>query len=154
VFGTGFEATDPPISHLVRGTEGRTLAEVWEGSPQAYLGTTVAGFPNLFLLIGPNTGNGHSSAFVVIEAQLEYVMRALEAMENARLKSIDVRPDRQAAWNRDVQEALAPTVWNAGGCSSYYHDRNGRNSAIYPWTTIDLRRRTRRFDLNDYEAVA
>ena len=153
IFGTGFHATDPPIAGRIRGRDGRTMAEVWDGSPQAYLGTTVSGFPNLFLMIGPNTGNGHTSAFVIIEAQAEYVVRALDAMERERLAGVDIRAERQEAYDAEVQGALAGTVWNAGGCQSWYQDDNGRNASIYPWTTIDLRRRTASFDLADYEVM-
>ena len=154
IFGTGFHVTDPPTAGRVRGRDGRTMAEVWEGSPQAYLGTAVNGFPNLFELIGPNTGNGHTSAIVLIEAQLEYAVGALRAMERENITSVEVRRDVQDAYNARVQEALAGTVWNSGGCSSYYLDRNGRNATIYPWTTIDLRRRTAQFDLAEYDTVA
>ncbi|MDX6573832.1 MAG: hypothetical protein QOC86_2988 [Gaiellales bacterium] len=152
IFGTGFHVTDIPIGKRVRDAEGRSLADVWQGSPRAYLGTTVAGFPNLFMLIGPNVGNGHTSAIVLIEAQLEYAIGALEAMRQRGYGSVAVRPDVQDAWNERVQAALAGTVWNSGGCQSYYLDRNGTNSTIYPWTTIDLRRRTSRFRLDEYVA--
>src|SRR3954453_8241559 len=150
IFGTGFHVTDPPIADRVRGTDGRSIADVWQGSPRAYLGTTVAGFPNFFLLIGPNLGNGHSSAIVLIEAQLGYILDALRTMRDGEPATVEVRRDVQAAYNERVQKALANTVWNAGGCKSYYLDRNGTNSTIYPWTTLDLRRRTSRFDANDY----
>jgi cation diffusion facilitator CzcD-associated flavoprotein CzcO len=150
IFGTGFHVTDPPIAGRVRGADGRSVADVWQGSPRAYLGTTVAGFPNYFTLIGPNTGNGHSSAIVLIEAQLDYVLDAMWTMRERRAATVEVRHDVQAAYNERVQKALANTVWNAGGCKSYYLDRNGSNSTIYPWTTIDLRRRTSRFDARDY----
>jgi cation diffusion facilitator CzcD-associated flavoprotein CzcO len=134
IFGTGFHVTDPPIAARVRGADG----------------TTVAGFPNYFILIGPNTGNGHSSAIVLIEAQLEYILDAMRTMRERRAATVEVRHDVQAAYNERVQKALANTVWNAGGCKSYYLDRNGSNSTIYPWTTIDLRRRTSKFDAKDY----
>jgi cyclohexanone monooxygenase len=150
IFGTGFHVTDPPIASRVHGTDGRSLAETWAGSPRAYLGTTVTGFPNFFQLIGPNLGNGHSSAIVLIEAQLKYVADAIHTMRRRGIASVDVRPDVQHAYNEKVQEALAGTVWNAGGCKSYYLDANGTNSTIYPWTTIYLRRRTARFDVGDY----
>jgi cyclohexanone monooxygenase len=150
IFGTGFHVTDPPISARVLGTDGRSVADVWQGSPRAYLGTTVAGFPNFFLLIGPNLGNGHSSAIVLIEAQLKYILDAMRTMREQRAATVEVRHDVQAAYNERVQKALATTVWNAGGCKSYYLDRNGTNSTIYPWTTLDLRRRTSRFDAKDY----
>jgi cation diffusion facilitator CzcD-associated flavoprotein CzcO len=150
IFGTGFHVTDPPIAERVRGADGRSMADTWQGSPRAYLGTTVAGFPNFFLLIGPNLGNGHSSAIVLIEAQLEYVLDAIRTMRREGASTVEVRADVQHAYNERIQKALATTVWNAGGCKSYYLDRNGTNSTIYPWTTIDLRRRTSRFRREDY----
>jgi cation diffusion facilitator CzcD-associated flavoprotein CzcO len=150
IFGTGFHVSDPPIAERVRGADGRSMADLWQGSPRAYLGTTIAGFPNFFLLIGPNLGNGHSSAIVLIEAQLEYILDAMRTMREQRAQTVEVRGDVQDAYNERVQKALAPTVWNAGGCKSYYLDRNGTNSTIYPWTTIDLRRRTARFRAKDY----
>jgi cation diffusion facilitator CzcD-associated flavoprotein CzcO len=154
IFGTGFHVTDMPIAARVKDAAGRSMADVWQGSPRAYLGTTVAGFPNLFMLIGPNVGNGHTSAIVLIEAQLEYAIGALKAMRERSLASLAVRQEVQQAWNERVQAALAGTVWNSGGCQSYYLDRNGTNSTIYPWTTIDLRRRTARFRLEDYKTAA
>jgi cyclohexanone monooxygenase len=150
IFGTGFHVTDPPIAGRMRGADGRTIAETWQGSPRGYLGTTVTGFPNFFLLIGPNVGNGHTSAIVLIEAQLRYILDALKAMRSRGAAAIEVREDVQAAYNEKVQAALAGTVWNAGGCASYYLDANGTNSTIYPWTTIDLRRRTARFNADEY----
>ena len=95
-------------------------------------------------------GNGHSSATVLIEAQAEYLVRALEAMRERGVASLEPRRAVQGRWNEEVQRALAGTVWNAGGCASYYLDRNGRNPSIYPWTTVDLRRRLRRFDPTAY----
>jgi cation diffusion facilitator CzcD-associated flavoprotein CzcO len=150
IFGTGFHVTDPPIAERVRGADGRSIADTWRGSPRAYLGTSVTGFPNFFLLIGPNLGNGHSSAIVLIEAQLGYILDALRTMRSRGAATVAVRADVQAAYNERVQSALAGTVWNAGGCKSYYLDKNGTNSTIYPWTTIDLRRRTARFKAGDY----
>jgi cyclohexanone monooxygenase len=150
IFGTGFHVTDPPIAERVRGSDGRSIADTWRGSPRAYLGTSVSGFPNFFLLIGPNVGNGHSSAIVLIEAQLTYIVDALRTMRSRAAGTVDVRPEVQVAYNERVQSALAGTVWNSGGCQSYYLDRNGTNSTIYPWTTIHLRRRTARFKADDY----
>src|SRR3954471_24939988 len=150
IFGTGFHVTDPPIAARVRGADGRSISDTWHGSPRAYLGTSVAGFPNFFLLIGPNLGNGHSSAIVLIEAQLKYILDAMRTMRSRGASTVDVRREVQVSYNERVQEALATTVWNAGGCKSYYLGRNGTNSTIYPWTTIDLRRRTARFNADDY----
>jgi cation diffusion facilitator CzcD-associated flavoprotein CzcO len=153
IFGTGFRLLDMPIAQLVRGGDGRTLAELWQGSPRGYLGTVVAGFPNLFVLLGPNLGNGHSSATVVMEDQTRYVVEALRTMDVQGLGSVDVREDVQREFNERVDARLAGSVWNAGGCASYYIDPNGRNSFMYPWSTMHYRRRTRRFDLDDYRVA-
>lgn len=153
IFGTGFKILDMPIAEIVRGRDGRTMAETWQGSPRGYLGTTVAGFPNLFVLLGPNLGNGHSSATVLLEQQMRYVVRALEAMDREGVVGVEVLDDVQRAFNADVDAALRGTVWNAGGCGSYYFDSTGRNSFMYPWSTLHHRRRTRRFDLAHYRAI-
>jgi cation diffusion facilitator CzcD-associated flavoprotein CzcO len=152
IFGTGFETTDSPIAKKIFDGQGRALESVWNGSPQAYLGTTVSGFPNLFILLGPNVAIGHSSAIFLIEAQLEYVMDALRNMAELDLSSVELRRDVQDAFNDEVQAALRGTVWNAGGCASYYIDRNGRNSGVWPWSTLHFRQRLSRFDLASYHA--
>jgi cation diffusion facilitator CzcD-associated flavoprotein CzcO len=149
ILGTGFTITELPIAERLRGRDGRTLAEVWDGSPTGYLGTVVAGFPNLFMVLGPNVGNGHTSATVLIELQLRFAIDAIRRLERDGHASADVRPDVQAAFNAEVQRRLAGTVWNAGGCTSYYLDRNGRNSTIFPGSTIELGRRLR-FEPADY----
>jgi cation diffusion facilitator CzcD-associated flavoprotein CzcO len=150
VYGTGFRLLDMPIAEWLRGSDGRLLADVWQGSPRGYMGTTVAGFPNAFMLLGPNLGNGHSSATVLIELQVDYVIDALRAMDRGGIGSVVVRADVQDEFNARVDERLASSIWNAGGCASYYLDRNGRNSFMYPWSTIHLRRRLRRFDVERF----
>jgi cation diffusion facilitator CzcD-associated flavoprotein CzcO len=154
VFGTGFRMTDLPIAQRTFGREGRSLSDVWQGSPRAYLGTTIAGFPNFFMMLGPNCGNGHGSAFTLVEAQARYLVDAVRAMDARGLSSVEVRAEVQESFNEQVQEALQSTVWNAGGCSSYYMDKNGRNAAIFPWSTIEYRRRTERFDASEYRVRA
>jgi len=151
IFATGFSPSDPPIGRRLRGHGGRTLSETWDGSPQAYLGTTVSGFPNLFLLYGPNLNLGHSSIVYMLESQIQYVSSALHAMSERGLGAVEVRPEAQAAFNEEVQERLAGSVWNAGGCSSWYLDRHGRNSIQWPGFTFEYRRRTRHFDVASYE---
>ena len=94
IFGTGFHVSDPPVAEQVRGRDGRLMREVWEGTPRAYLGTAVPGFPNMFLLLGPNTGLGHSSMVYMIETQIEHVLRAIEAMERRGASTIEVRRQR------------------------------------------------------------
>jgi cation diffusion facilitator CzcD-associated flavoprotein CzcO len=146
VFGTGFHVTDIPIADKIRGRAGRTLAEEWQGSPQAYLGTTVAGFPNLFLLTGPNTGLGHNSIIFMIESQINHVTGALRTMRGRGATSVEVRPEVQRSYNAELERMTTGTVWVTGGCSSYYIDRNGHNSTLWPTFTWPFRRRTRRFD--------
>ena len=151
IFGTGFRVTDPPSAHLVRGRDGRTLAETWQGSMEAHLGTTIAGFPNLFFLVGPNTGLGHNSIVFMIESQLNYVLDALRTMVARGAGSIVVRPDVQARYNAAIQKRLRNTVWNAGGCASWYLDHTGRNTTLWPGFTWPFRRLLRRFDADHYE---
>jgi cation diffusion facilitator CzcD-associated flavoprotein CzcO len=146
LFGTGFHVTDIPIAGAICGRDGRTLAELWNGSPEAYKGTSVAGYPNLFFLVGPNTGLGHTSIVFMIESQINYVLDALRAMRHRGARTVEVRPSPQSAYNAEVQRMTRGTVWVAGGCSSYYIDRNGRNSTLWPSFTWPYRQRTRRFD--------
>jgi cation diffusion facilitator CzcD-associated flavoprotein CzcO len=151
IFATGFHVTDIRIAHLVTGRDGRTLDEHWGGSPRAYRGTTVPGFPNLFFLVGPNTGLGHNSIIFMIEAQLAYVMDALEHMRAREATRLDVLPEAARAYNEHIQRKLAGSVWNTGGCSSWYLDRNGRNATIWPDFTFRFWGQMRRFDPKAYE---
>jgi cation diffusion facilitator CzcD-associated flavoprotein CzcO len=150
IFGTGFRVTDPPLAAHIRGREGRTLAEVWAGSPQAHAGTTVAGFPNLFILLGPNTGLGHNSVVYMIEAQIEHLMAALKYMWRRGACAIEPRPEAQSAFVAEVQKRMEGTVWIAGGCASWYLDSTGRNSTIWPDFTWRFRRRVARLNRDEY----
>ncbi|MFF4628565.1 flavin-containing monooxygenase [Streptomyces griseorubiginosus] len=150
ILGTGFHILDSPLAGLVRDGTGRTLADHWQGSPEAYLGTVVAGFPNAFLLLGPGLGTGHSSAFAILEAQLDLVLGAITAARQQSWAAIEVREEVQSAYNARLQAALAGTVYNSGGCRSYYLDANGRNSFSWPWSTGRLRSEVGRFDARDF----
>jgi cation diffusion facilitator CzcD-associated flavoprotein CzcO len=150
IFATGFAPSEPPLARHLRGTDGRTLAEIWGGSPQAYLGTTVTGFPNLFLLYGPNVNLGHSSIVYMLESQTRYVMGALQAMRRGRVRALEVRAEAQERFNAELQERLSHSVWNTGGCGSWYLDRNGLNSIMWPDYTFAFRRRTRTFEPSEY----
>ncbi len=152
IFGTGFRVTDMPIGARVRGIGGRSLDEQWQGSPQAYKGTTVAGFPNFFLLVGPNTGLGHNSLVYMIESQLAYVLGALEYLRESGTAAVQVRGEAQASYNADVQKRMRGTVWTTGGCTSWYLDRNGRNSTLWPDFSFRFRRELRAFDPEVYES--
>jgi len=151
ILGTGFHVTDLPIAERLRGADGRSLAEHWDGSLQAHRGTTVAGFPNLFLLLGPNTGLGHTSVVVMAEAQVGYVRRALDRMAAGGAQSVEVRPEAQEAWNTDVQRRMRGTVWTAGGCSSWYLDSRGLNTTLWPDFTFRFIAALRRFDPAEHE---
>jgi cyclohexanone monooxygenase len=155
VVATGFHTTDQPIADRVVGRQGRSLAEVWgETGMAAYKGTTVHGFPNLFQVVGPNTGLGHSSMVFVIEAQLAYVRDAIRTMRAHRYAAVEPRRDVQEAWNADLQRRLGRTVWNRGGCASWYLDEHGRNTTLWPRATFTLRRLLARFDPAAYDVTA
>ena len=151
VLGTGFKVTNNPVYGLFYDARGRSLADHWQGSPQAYLGTTVAGFPNLFLVAGPNTANGHTSLLIAMEAQASYIAQAVGTLRSGHALSVEVRRTTQDDYNAEVQNALSKSVWNAGGCASYYLDEKGANRAIYPWSTGSLEKRLGTFKLGDYK---
>ena len=151
IFGTGFKVTDNPVMDRLRGRDGQSLAKVWtETGARAYLGTTIAGFPNLFLLSGPNTGIGHTSLLVMIEGQIRYVTECLASMGKRGAGVVEVRPDVMDAFNDELQAKMDKTVWNSGGCQSWYLDALGRNTTLWPDFTWQYRRRTRRFDSQSY----
>jgi len=151
IFCTGFRVTDPPVAHRVTGTDGRTLAQHWaEQGMQAYLGLGVTGFPNYFQLVGPNTGLGHSSIIIMIEAQVKYLIDLLAQMRLHDVAAVEPRSDVQQAYNEKLQRAMARTVWSTGGCSSWYLDRHGRNTTLWPGFTFAFRRRLTRAVLTDY----
>ena len=151
IFATGFRPTDPAIAHRLHGTDGRLLSEVWNGSPQAYLGTVISGFPNLFMLYGPNLNLGHSSIVYMLESQIHYVLQAISLLLRDDVSALDVRPAIQQAYNHDIASRLAGTVWDRGGCASWYLDANGRNSTMWPDYTFRYRQAVDRFDPSDYE---
>ncbi|GGT76079.1 Baeyer-Villiger monooxygenase [Streptomyces atratus] len=150
IYGTGFRVTDATYSQHVIGADGRSLHEVWQGSPQAHLGTTVAGFPNLFLMAGPNTGVGHTSLIYMIESQIDYLLSCLRLMRSRGLAAVEVRAEAQRAFNAELQNRMTPTVWAAGGCVGWYQDRTGRITSIWPEPTWRFRRRTRTLDPRQY----
>jgi cation diffusion facilitator CzcD-associated flavoprotein CzcO len=150
VFGTGFNVVDMPVARYVRGREGRTLDECWKGSPRAHMGTTVAGFPNFYMLLGPNTGLGHSSMVYMIESQVAYVIGALRETARRGAAVSEVKPEVVEAFNRAIDERMRDTVWSTG-CSSWYLDDTGRNGTLWPDWTFRFRRRASRFDASKYE---
>lgn len=154
IYGTGFHVTDFPFGKCVRGRTGQTLAEQWGDSPRAHLGTSVAGFPNLFILQGPHTGLGHTSVLLMIEAQIDHILGALRYMARHGLGTIEPRAEAQAAFVAAVDQQMRGTVWVTGGCASWYLDRSGHNSTIWPGTTYQFRRRVARFNPREYHTGA
>lgn len=155
VFGTGFRVTDMPFVERLRGRGGRLLGDEWREHGMAALrGTTVHGFPNLFLLVGPNTGLGHNSIVFMIEAQLAYALDALERTERAGAAVFEADRAAQERFNATVQRRMDGTVWTAGGCASWYLDAHGRNTTLWPGTSWRFRRETRRFDTAEYALSA
>ena len=147
LLATGFTATDllAPMEITARGT---SLAEVWSMGAEAYRGTLVAGFPNLFVLYGPNTNLGHSSIILMLESQFRFVRNALRLLRHGG--SIEVRPEAQERDSAWVQEKLKGTVF-ATGCRSWYLTPDGRNTQNWPASTFRFRLRTRRLRLHDLE---
>ncbi|MGB1582079.1 MAG: flavin-containing monooxygenase, partial [Nevskiales bacterium] len=151
IYGTGFHATDPLPRGVVFGKGGQDLLDAWADGIEAYKGCVVSGFPNLFIVPGPNTGLGHNSMVYMIESQISYVMDALHKMDNKGLRSVDVRPEVQRAWNDDIQSRIDGTVWNTGGCKSWYLNEDGKNVTLWPGFTFAYRLNTRRFDLANFQ---
>jgi cation diffusion facilitator CzcD-associated flavoprotein CzcO len=149
IAATGFRVGDPPASHHIRGRDGRTLAEHWGGRPVAHNGTTIAGFPNLFVLLGPHTGLGHTSVLLMIESQIEYLLGAVAAMDAEGIAVLEPRAEAQAAFVAAVRRRARGTVWENGGCASWYLDADG-HSILWPDTARRFRRALRRFDAEHY----
>ena len=149
ILGTGFHVTDVVGATHVHGRGGQSLVESWNGSPQAHLGITVAGFPNLFLLLGPNTGLGHTSVVYMIESQSRYIIDALRVMDQEEAAVVEVTPEAQARFVAELAKRSVGTVWFTG-CKSWYLDKTGRNSTIWPSFTFRYRKRTAAFDAVNY----
>lgn len=140
VYATGFHASENMIAYPVIGREGRSLDMEWETGAHAYLGATVPYFPNLYLLGGPNTGIGHTSYLYMLEAQLEYVMQMLRKKEKENIKSIEIKEEPEKRYNEQLQKEMAKTVWQTGGCESWYQTEDGKNTTLYPNFTFKFRR--------------
>jgi cation diffusion facilitator CzcD-associated flavoprotein CzcO len=150
VFATGFKVQNFVPRGMLFGRGGLDIADAWRHGVEAYKGTTVAGFPNVFFLLGPNTGVGHSSMIYMIESQVTYVMDALRRMREEGWSALEVKPGAQAAFNQRLSAQSANAVWQSG-CKSWYVAENGHNTAIWPDFTFRFRQLTRRFDAAAYQ---
>ncbi len=154
IWGTGFEVSHPPIGNRVRNAQGQLLSELWkDSSPEAFLGTSIAQVPNAFLVLGPNI-LVYDSFIGIAEAQVGYIVDALVRMKQQRIQRIEIKPNVLAYHNAKVQTHLQTTVFNRGGCKSYYLDANGRNFAAWPWSLNQLKQRLKHADLSHYDTVA
>jgi len=149
ILGTGFTAKDFLAPMAIRGRDGRDLNEAWREGAEAYLGLTVSGFPNLFMLYGPNTNLGAGSIVYMLESQIQYVVEAVRTLARTRVAFMDVRPEVQSKFNEDIQTRLADSVWT-GGCTSWYVTESGKVTNNWPGFTSEYRRRTRRPELGDF----
>ncbi|MEQ3636624.1 NAD(P)/FAD-dependent oxidoreductase [Alcanivorax sp.] len=150
IYGTGFKATDFLTPMNITGRNGKDLNSAWQDGAEAYLGITVRGFPNLFMLYGPNTNLGHNSIIYMLESQIHYVQQCLAEMEEQQLHSMEVRESVQARFNDNVQRKISDTVWDKG-CHSWYKTDSGKNTNNWPGFTFDYRRQTQHLELSDYE---
>jgi cation diffusion facilitator CzcD-associated flavoprotein CzcO len=153
ILATGFHAVDAPIADRIYGPDGTSLAQSWAGDMRALRGTTIAGFPNLCMVIGPNTGLGHNSMIYMIESQLNYILDYLDTLDRTGAAAMDTRPGAQQRWCDGVERRMASTVWTTGGCVSWYLNAAGRNPTLWPGSTIGFRRATRRVDSAEYELI-
>ena len=150
IYGTGFKAQEPLPRGAVFGRGGQDILDAWQQGAEAYKGTTVAGFPNFFMIVGPNTGLGHSSMVYMIESQVAYILDAVKQIRRGGWSAVDVRPERQSAYNARLQSRLQKAIWTAGGCKSWYLNENGKNTTLWPGFTFVFRRQVARFDVRDY----
>ena len=153
IYGTGFQATDFLAPMAITGRNGASLNAAWRDGAEAYKGISVSGFPNLFILYGPNTNLAHSSIVFMLESQVRYVMQCIETLREPAVATMDVRAERQQAYNRDVQERLDGTVWTAG-CDSWYTTASGKQTNNWPDFTFAFRRMTARLAREDYALEA
>ena len=151
IWGTGFEVSHPPIGKKVFNSKGQRLSDLWKDtSPEAYLGTSMQDVPNAFLVLGPNV-LVHDSFIGLAEAQLDYIVDGLQKIKAQEIAALTIKPTVLRQHNERVQKHLKTTVFNSGGCQSYYLDANGRNCAAWPWSLETLRKRLKQLNLHDYD---
>ncbi len=152
ILATGFRAIDMPLASCIYGRDGATLAQAWGQDMRALRGTSVAGFPNLCLIIGPNTGLGHNSMIHIIEAQAAYLADYLATLDRLDA-ALDARAGAQQRWCADIERRMGRTVWATGGCVSWYLNAAGRNPTLWPGSIREFRRATQRVDLSEYNIL-
>lgn len=150
VWSTGYDATDGVISYPVSGKHGTQLRDVWAQYPRAYLGTSLPDFPNLFIVTGPNTGIGHTSALFIIESQMNYIVDCIRTLKQKNLRSIEVQPAAEQRYTTMIHREMQRTVWKSGGCHSWYQSKSGHVIAMFPGFSFTYHYLTRRLRLADH----
>ena len=150
VYSTGFDATDGVISYPVYGRDGVPLRDKWRDFPRAYLGTSVPHFPNLFIVTGPNTGIGHTSALFIIESQMNYIMHCIARVREQNHGSIEVTADAESRYTQHIHSEMERTVWKTGGCKSWYQSKSGHVIAMFPGFSFTYQRWTQNFRAADH----
>ncbi|GAT65299.1 NAD(P)/FAD-dependent oxidoreductase [Planomonospora sp. ID91781] len=153
VYGTGFKVVDALNDQRITGRNGRKIQDAWQDGVEAYYGVAVSGFPNLFFLLGPNTGLGHNSVVFMIESQVRYVIECLRLLSRTGARALDVRPEAQRDFNDRLQRRLSALVWNEGGCRSWYLDSRGVNRTLWPGFTFEYWARTRKVRPGAYRLI-
>src|SRR6266571_1220897 len=152
IYGTGFRATEPLIGCRVVGKGGIEIHDAWGKRMTAYLGVAVNGFPNFFMLLGPNTGLGHNSVVLMIEAQVRYAMNCLKLMKRRKQRVLEVRPEIQQSFVEEIYRRMGSTVWQSGGCRSWYQDQStGEITTLWPGSVVSYLRRMRSVSRSDYQ---
>lgn len=151
VYSTGYDATDGVISYPVIGRDGSSLQDFWDPFPRAYLGTSIPKFPNLFIVTGPNTGIGHTSALFIIEAQMRYIRDCIEAVESQAGNSIEVQSNAEERYTAHIHEEMQRTVWKSGGCHSWYQSKSGHVIAMFPGFSFTYRRWAGNFQTDHHQ---
>lgn len=154
VFATGFRTNDFVAPMTVRGLNGEDLTTAWKNGPEAYLGMSVTGFPNFYLMYGPNTNLGGGSIIYMLESQARYIVDAVRKLISTGATYFDLYPEVLAEFNERAQRQLSGSVWVQGGCTSWYKNDSQRVINNWPGHTFDYRRRTRRLDLSNYRVVS
>ncbi len=152
VFATGFDVSKTGTPIPITGRDGRVLAEEWQRGAYAYKSVAVSGYPNLFITFGPNSGPGHSSALVYMEAQINYLTDAIGVILDRDLRMLDVRRDRQDRYNARIQRRLRATTWNSG-CQSWYLTEDGFNATMFPGFATQYVKQLESVDLADFSVV-
>ncbi|ROO89768.1 cation diffusion facilitator CzcD-associated flavoprotein CzcO [Actinocorallia herbida] len=150
VFGTGFKVVDAMDSWVITGRNGQKIQQAWENGIEAHHGTTLPGFPNFFMLLGPNTGLGHNSVVFMIETQVAHILSLLKLLSETGATTVEPKPEALRAYNDKLHKRLRRAVWNEGGCDSWYLDKDGVNRTIWPGFTFEFWSDSRKARREDY----